>query len=644
MIKLIIFAFLMHQCLTVDIDPNTFSNYLDVRMNHLHVEWLLDLDKKIVNGTAQISFKFLKHTNYIDLDVYQLSILNVYLLNGNTLKHEIQVVKEQSLIQGDRLHIQLDRDYNPLENIILKIKYAYDERARAVGFLTKEQTYSKKVPYMFTQCESNNCRSIIPLQDTPSVKFTFTATVISTNPLIKAFMTGEQIASLPLIGQYGLESTFYTYSFQLNIPIPAYLIGIVAGEIEQKHIGANCYVISEPFYLDDYAKELEELPFFIEKMTDYIGPYIWGDYKIVILPSSFPFGGMEHPLLTFASPVIIVGDKSGVGTAVHEIAHSWMGNTVTGNNWSNMWIMEGFCVFLERKTYKYVRPQDYDIIEAINGNFNLISAIQGFTDPDEKSYQTLHPITSWKNPDDSTSSVPYERGYQLLYYLEQLIGEENFKFMLRQYLDHFKFQSIDEDDFYKFLLDWVRTNVKVNTQKIIDEIVAVYKPWVYQQGLPPKTIEFKTPKYDEAVALANKWITQGKPNNADDYIDYMPNQKMIFMQQILDNYAKLTHQRLKELDDYYKLSGTKSGPKIAFKWYKTVILCKYDPGLDAVHAFLQSLGVRSYVVGTYEVLIPNYPNQAEAWFAQDKWLYHPLVANRVEDMLKKKIKSAHITQ
>ncbi|CAD8081833.1 unnamed protein product [Paramecium sonneborni] len=635
MIKYLIISTLVLSCITIDLDANTFSNYVELRMTHLHLEWLLDLDNKIVNATAEYQLKVLKNVDHIDLDVYLLDVFNVYLLNGNPLEFKIEVVKNQTLVQGDKLVIKLDRQYKALENLVIRIRYAYTEKARAAGFLTKEQTQSKNVPYMFSQCEAIKCRSLMPLQDTPSVKFTYSSTVLSKDPLIKVFMTGNQIDTLSLIGQYK-EKQLYTYSFKLDIPIPAYLIGIVAGEVAQKQIGQNCYVISEPYFLDEYAQELEELPFFIQKMSEYIGPYIWGDYKIVILPQSCPFGGMEHPLLTFASPMIIVGDKSGVGIAVHEIAHSWMGNTVTGNNWSNLWIMESLCVFLERKTYQFVRPKDYDVIEAINGNIDLIADIQSFFDPEKLTYQSLHPNTTWKNPNDSFSLVPYEKGYQLLYYLEQLIGEENFKLFLRSYLEYFKFQSIDEDDLYKYLLGWVRQNILDNSQNIINEIILVYKPWVYELGLPPRQFNQQTPKYDQAISLANAWIHNNEePENANEYKEYMPNQQTIFMQQIMSNWEKLNKEKIKELENFYKFSGAKQGVQIGFKWYRTIVLCKYEDSFWAVRQFLQSLGVRSYIVGIYEVLIQNYLDLAKQWFEEDKYLYHPLVSNRVQDMLNK---------
>lgn len=85
-------------------------------------------------------------------------------------------------------------------------------------------------------------------------------------------------------------------------------------------------MISEPNNIDAYVKELEDLELYVTKLENYLTPYIWGEYNIVILPPSFPFGGMENPLLTVASPTIIVGDKSEVHTAIHEIAHSWTGN------------------------------------------------------------------------------------------------------------------------------------------------------------------------------------------------------------------------------------------------------------------------------------------------------------------------------
>lgn len=281
--------------------------------------------------------------------------------------------------------------------------------------MSKEQTQSKVLPYLYSYCQDNNCRSMIPLQDTPSIKQLLSAVVLVKDPRIKVFMTGNLLTrseeKFALLGSYSQELT--QYHFQLDIPIPSYLIAIVAGNLQEQKVGdlqkSRSYVICEPTFMQDVLQDLEDLQLYVDMLADYIGPYEWGDYKIVIMPPSFPLGGMEHPLLTFASPTIITGDKTGVGTAIHEIAHSWVGNTVTCKDWANMWINEGFCTFLERYGVGKLNGEEYAKVDSFLGNLSAYNSMLDYGL--NSTFSSLHPNTENKNPDDSVSNVPYDKGY-----------------------------------------------------------------------------------------------------------------------------------------------------------------------------------------------------------------------------------------
>ena len=163
-----------------------------------------------------------------------------------------------------------------------------------------------------------------------------------------------------------------------------------------------------------------------------MGPYIWGNYTIIVLPPSFPMGGMENPLLTFASPTIITGDKSQVYVATHEMAHSWTGNEITCQNWENFWLNEGFTVFVERHVSGEIHGEDFSKVAALLGNTSMYQDMESFGL--DNTYSSLHPVLRGDNPDSSFSEVCYEKGFQLLYYLESLIGRPTMKQFLRFYM------------------------------------------------------------------------------------------------------------------------------------------------------------------------------------------------------------------
>jgi len=214
--------------------------------------------------------------------------------------------------------------------------------------------------------------------------------------------------------------------------MPSYLIAIAVGDLEYRQIGVASGIVTEPCRVEAVANELEELPEFLNQAEAYLTPYIWGTYAILVLPPSFPMGGMENPLLTFASPTIITGDKSQVDVAIHEIVHSWFGNDVTCENWSHFWLNEGFTVFGERKVSAVIHDLDFSKVNAFLGN---ISATDDMLDYGlTNSYSSLYPIIGTDFPDDSFSTVPYEKGFQLLWYIQSLIGDGPMQEMLREYI------------------------------------------------------------------------------------------------------------------------------------------------------------------------------------------------------------------
>ncbi|CAD8210674.1 unnamed protein product [Paramecium pentaurelia] len=636
MFNIILFVIIIDVIKALNRDVNTFSNYHEIQIHKLHIEWLLDLNQKIINGTAEYHFNVMKNNiKEIHLDIYQLDIIIVYDYNtGTVYKHEIQYMGEQSLKQGDILKIYLPKSYNNGDQIKLRIKYGVTEKARALSFMTKEQTESKVLPYLYSYCQDNNCRSMIPLQDTPSIKQYFSALVLVKDPRIKVYMTGNLLEGKPFNRMNVYTESLTEYHISLDIKIPSYLLAIVAGNLEQRKVGnqqtSRSYVITEPTSIDRVALELEFLQDYVDALSNYIGPYEWGDYKIVILPPSFPLGGMEHPLLTFASPTIIVGDKSGVGVAIHEIAHSWVGNTVTCSDWANMWINEGFCTFLERKILEQYNGADYSKMYSFLSNDTMFQQMARYGM--DHSYSSLHPNTSGENPDDSQSEVPYNKGYQLLVYIEQQIGEQNFQKMLQQYIIQFKWQSIDEDIFYRYLLSWISTNLG-KEHASLKEIKTIYKEWVYVPGKPPRQLDFHTDAYDKAMALAKAWLdNKGDkvPDNAEDYRNYIYYQKQQFLNEIATKYGDMTDKNYKLIDQTYQLSDQKDS-RLLYRWLIGCLRGKFYDRMEVIKNFMGTHGARSWLVNMYETLFKDKPDVAREWFTEFRDFYHPSVVDALEN-------------
>jgi leukotriene-A4 hydrolase len=254
-----------------------------------------------------------------------------------------------------------------------------------------------------------------------------------------------------------------TYHFNQDLPIPSYLLAMAVGNLAVKQVGKRTSIIAEPGekFLDYYAKELEDLEDLLIRTETFLTPYSWGPYSILVLPPSFPFGGMENPLLTFASPTIIVGDKSQIFVATHEIAHSWTGNLVTGKDWSSLWLNEGFTTFEERKVSEQIHGRDFAMIASTLGNVSLWSDMQAFGL--DHSFSALHPQLEGADPDDSFSTVCYEKGYQFIVYMESLFkSKEDFQKFLQSYLVKYDKKSVSYIDLKDTLESWVRANYEAD--------------------------------------------------------------------------------------------------------------------------------------------------------------------------------------
>lgn len=302
---------------------------------------------------------------------------------------------------------------------------------------------------MYTQCEDINCRTVAPLQDTPANRVTYSARVV-TNATLSPKMSANET------GSHDLNGTHYVTSFYNQIPIPDYLLAIAVGDLEYRSLGRRVGVITEPSQMEKVATELAELEILLDTTEAYIGDYIWGNYTIIVLPPSFPMGGMENPLLTFASPTIIVGDFSQVYVATHEIAHSWTGNTVTCSNWESFWLNEGFTVFIERKVSGQLYGEDFALVEAKLGNVSLWADMSFYGVDD--TYSSIHPVLAGDNPDNSFSELPYEKGFQTLTYLESLVGPDAFREFLRFWVQERFLTSVMYTDLIFTWGKWVEQN------------------------------------------------------------------------------------------------------------------------------------------------------------------------------------------
>ena len=337
----------------------------------------------------------------------------------------------------------------------------------------------------------------------------------------------------------------------------------------------------------------------LSETEKYLTSYIWGNYTILILPPSFPFGGMENPLLTFASPTIITGDKSQVYVATHEIAHSWTGNGVTCKNWEHFWLNEGFTVFEERKVSAKLYGEDFSKVASMLGNSSMYTDMINYGL--KNSFSSLRPKLGGVHPDDAFSTVPYDKGFQLLHFLESLVGETMFQTFLRKYILAHMEASIITDELRYNWEDFIEENLP-EPNKILNAVD--WDKWINEPGLPPIQFDFTTIQSNQSQDLADHYVLlkgMFAPANYKVFNGYYSMLKVIFIERLASN-PKLNFGIIKRVDEDYNLT-TSVDPEIKQRWFPMGIRAGYKPVMEPAHKFICSMGRLKYLKPIYLALL-----------------------------------------
>ena len=593
-------------------DPHSFAQPDKVSVTALVLDLDVSFDKHELSGSAELVLDWHDPAaRELVLDTRDLRIEKVEREDdsGGWREAKFSLDKPDPML-GAALRIALKRQTG-------KVRIAYKSSPEAFGlqWLDPAQTAGKKSPFMFSQSESINARSWIPLQDTPSVRFTYAAHIRVPKALRAAMSAGND-------PQHALDGDF---RFDMPQKIPSYLLALAVGDLAVRETGPRTAVYAEPGTLDAAAKEFADTEKMIDTTEKLYGAYRWGRYDILVLPPSFPFGGMENPRLTFATPTVIVGDKSLVSLVAHELAHSWSGNLVTNASWRHIWLNEGFTTYVQGRIVEAVygkQQADEEFIIAAN---ELREEMKGEIAPED---QRLVPELKGRDPDDGLSDIPYTKGSWFLQTLEARFGRATFDAFLRGYFDHFAFQSIGTEQFVEYLQ---HNLLDAHPGKVsMDEINA----WLYKPGIPADAplpvsarfaaedaarARFVDDKLDAGALHADKWTTQ----EWQYFLDRLP--------------GKLSAAQMKALDDAYHLTGSHNA-EIAFRWYRLAIGSNYQPAYFAMRAHMLRIGRRILVVPLYEQLAKSAEGRAFAQevYAEARAGYHPMTRAAVEKVLAKK--------
>jgi leukotriene-A4 hydrolase len=593
-------------------DVHSFARPEHVRIRHVALDLKVDFESQRLRGQATLSVERTStdDTQPLVLDSRNLSIDKVETsLDGRQFEPARFQLGKPDEILGTPISVDLPRNAK-----FVRIHYATGEHASGLQWLSREMTSGKRYPFLFTQSEAIHARSWIPLQDTPAVRVTYSARIRTPKGLL-AVMSATNDPKAPRSGDH---------HFEMKQAVPPYLIALAVGDLDFRAIGPRTGVYAERDVVQRAADEFSDLERMVKSVEELYGPYRWDRYDVLVLPPSFPLGGMENPRLTFASPTILAGDKSLVSLLAHELSHSWSGNLVTNATWSDFWLNEGFTVYLERRILEQVYGKSRADMEAVLGRQDLEREMADL----KLSDQVLHIDLTGRDPDDGLTDVPYEKGALFLKHLELTFGRRPFDEFLRKYFDHFAFQSITTAEFAAYLKENLLAAQPQLAAKIpVDE-------WLYKPGLPGTAPTLRAEAYEKVDEQAKAWTSGRVAANDLPGRDWCTQEWLHFLNELP---ATLSAVRMRELDDAFRLTQ-RTNAEIIFQWLLMSIQHHYEPAYPRLEAFLTVQGRRKFLKPLYEELIktPEGRQRAVQIYEKARPTYHPIAVATIDGLLKPK--------
>uniref|UniRef100_A0A8B9GPL4 Leukotriene A-4 hydrolase n=1 Tax=Astyanax mexicanus TaxID=7994 RepID=A0A8B9GPL4_ASTMX len=537
-------------------DHCSFSSFSKCLTRHLNLSLQADFSSRVLRGRVALTVEVLEDKfSSLTLDTKDLKIFKVSA-NGQAAKFELGA---QHGFKGSPLEITLPFELSRGQHVIVEVEYETSPSASALQWLSPAQTAGKKHPYLFSQCQATHCRTMVPCQDTPSVKHTYYAQVSVPKELIavmSAVRDGQEADPT--------DSSRVIYRFRQPVGSHSLFFSVVCS-VSCREIGPRSRVWSEKEHVDQAAFEFTETETMLKTAESLAGPYVWGQYDLLVLPPSFPYGGMENPCLTFVTPTLLV--------IAHEISHSWTGNLVTNKTWEHFWLNEGHTVYLERMIGRAMEGEQFRQFKAIGGLKELQEAVHQFGANNAATNLVVN--LEGVNPDECFSCVPYEKGFALLYHLEELMGgPEVFMGFVKSYIQMFAYSSVTTEQWKDYLFTYFKDKVDILNK--VD-----WNGWMHTPGMPPFKPQYDTTLADACNALAQRW-TKAKDADLSGFseadIKQLSSHQLIEFLALLLLQDPLPTSHVKRMQEVYKFNSINNS-EIRCRWLRLCVKSEWE---DAV--------------------------------------------------------------
>jgi len=602
------------------VDVHTYARPEIARVYDVALDLTADFAAKTLSGTATLSISAAPGANQVVLDVKNLDIQDVRDEAGQPLRYE---TGDNDAIKGQPLTVHFPA-FAANERRRIVIRYSTRPDAAALQWLSPSQTAGGEKPYLFSQGQAILTRTWVPTQDSPGIRQTYSARIVAPEDLT-VVMSAEHLTPKGEPAANGMKA----WRFRMDHPIPPYLMALGIGDVDFAAFDERTGVYTEPSRLRATAWELESTAQMVDAAERLYGPYRWGRYDLLVLPPSFPFGGMENPRLTFATPTIIAGDRSLVSLVAHELAHSWSGNLVTNATWSDIWLNEGTTVYFENRIMEAVYGKDRAMQEQVLGWMTLQDELASNRPDDTK----LHIDLTGRDPDDGLSEIPYEKGAAFLRTIERIVGRARFDAWLEGYFNRHAFQPMTAQGF----LQDIRANLVKGDAALESELQL--ENWIYQPGLPSNAVAPVSHAFEPVDAAAVAFFRDKGPASAVPWADWNTQQRQRFLawrpEGLRAGADWLTAAQLADLEAALNLAN-EGNAELTFAWLQIALAHRYQPAVATAEKFLTAQGRRKFVLPLFQTLWNEGDwgrPIARRIYAEARPLYHPVTTGSVDQLV-----------